>query len=150
MNSFRQCISCKAKTEKSSLIRIAFVEEGGYFDFLQEGVGRGLYVHPAGKCLDKKVFEANLIRAIKKAFIDKNNLACEFHDLKEVYQRGRNKISQMIFKEDLVADLTKNQGKKNKKYSQAKACIELVDLVINQEKQVHNESSVRAKKQIRL
>lgn len=165
----RQCLCCREKAEKRTLLRVAFEAEGFFLDFLQEAPGRAVYIHLSPRCLRDSLFQNALRRAVMKRqkekerakgfkvadttednFESEDAMIVKIANLKTVFERGRHKISQMIESIGQQPILASDHGKKNKKCMRAKASIEHVERILDQAHKTNHASAGQQKKRIRL
>jgi len=67
----RKCIVCKQHSDKSELIRIALIKNGGIcVDREGKAEGRGAWVHKSTECISALIKKKGLNRAFKGAVPD--------------------------------------------------------------------------------
>lgn len=64
----RQCVGCQEMKNKNEMIRILHTSENGFIlDSTGKKSGRGAYICPDSKCLDKAIKNKGLERSFKQA-----------------------------------------------------------------------------------
>ena len=61
----RTCIGCRARDEKTLLLRVVAHEAGVEIDIRQVLPGRGAYLHPRPGCLEQALRRRSLVRALR-------------------------------------------------------------------------------------
>ncbi|KWT91571.1 hypothetical protein ASN18_0852 [Candidatus Magnetominusculus xianensis] len=62
----RTCVCCRKKDAKSGLLRIVVPEDTPVFDKVQKMPGRGYYLCPDKKCIDKFMDEKKINKILKR------------------------------------------------------------------------------------
>ncbi|MCG6552484.1 MAG: YlxR family protein [Candidatus Magnetominusculus sp. LBB02] len=62
----RTCVCCRKKSAKDRLLRVVVPEDAPIFDKVQRMPGRGFYLCPDDKCIEKFVDEKKINKILKR------------------------------------------------------------------------------------